>query len=508
MYPRAPSPHGYCRKVVELRNDPASGPEGHAPRGAHHDDRWRALAVCLVAGGMCLLDVSIVNVALPSIQDGLQASESQVQWIVAGYTLAFGMALVPAGRLGDARSRRTVFMVGVAVFVLDSAACGAAGTATWLAVARVVQGIGGGLITPQVSGFIQNLFRGPERGRAFGLFGASIGISTAIGPMLGGLLVQAGGPEIGWRLVFLVNVPVGVVLLVLARRWLPRVPSGPRQSLDPVGVLLFATAVLLVLLPVVEGEQEVSLARRPWWLAGLAAVVLVVFVLWERFWGGRGRETLVDLRLGRVPSYVFGLLVGSVYFAGFTAVFLVLTLFLQQGLGYSPLQAGLTQLPFAVGSAVGSFLGGRLVTRYGRLLVLVGLVLVVVGLVGVDLLVPRLDPGVVGVGLAPFLLLAGFGGGTVISPNITLALDEVDPVRAGSGGGLLQTAQRVGSAIGVAVVLAQFFERLASSGGDHAEAFSVSLRTVIGLVVLALVLATVDLTRRIRSEDGSVLPVS
>ncbi|SDR79495.1 drug resistance transporter, EmrB/QacA subfamily [Nocardioides scoriae] len=478
--------------------------ETTSPSTEGHDDRWRALAVCLVAGGMCLLDVSIVNVALPSIRTGLDADDSDLQWVVAGYSLAFGMALVPAGRLGDARSRRTVFMWGVALFTLASAACGAAPSALLLSVARVVQGVGGGLITPQVSGFIQNLFKGPERGRAFGLFGASIGVSTAIGPLLGGLLVQLGGPEIGWRLVFYVNLPIGLLLLVLARAWLPVTERGPRQSLDPVGVVLFATSMLLVLLPVVEGGQGAPLSQRPWWLLGVAALLLVAFVLWERRWAARGNETLVDLRLARVPSYVFGLGLGTCYFAGFTAIFIVLTLYLQQGLGYSALEAGLSQLPFAVGSAVTAFYGGRIVQRYGRVLVLVGLLAVVVGLLGVDLLVPHLD-GQVGLRLAPLLLLAGAGGGLVIAPNITLALDEVEPARAGAGGGLLQTAQRVGGAIGVAVVLAQFFA-VVGSGGEYAEAVSVSLRTTVGLVVLALLLGLVDLARRVRSDEVGVAP--
>lgn len=500
---------GYPLRVTEVEHAAgrADGEKADDSEGRHerHDDRWRALAVCLVAGGMCLLDVSIVNVALPSIREGLQADDSQVQWIVAGYALAFGMALVPAGRLGDARSRRTVFVWGVALFALASAACGAAPSATFLAVARVVQGIGGGLITPQVSGFIQNLFRGPERGRAFGLFGASIGISTAIGPLLGGVLVQLGGADLGWRLVFYVNVPVGIALVALALKWLPKAEGGRRQSLDPVGVLLFGVAILLALLPVVEGEQGQPLSERPWWLLGVSAALLVVFYLWERSWTRRGRETLVDLRLGRVPSYVFGLVLGTFYFAGFTAIFITLTLYLQQGLGYSALEAGLTQLPFAVGSAVSSFTGGRLVTRFGRVLVLVGLVAVTGALLAIDLVVPRLDSHV-GWWLAPFLLLAGLGGGFVISPNITLALDEVDVERAGAGGGLLQTAQRVGSAVGVAVVLAQFFDALASSQGDYAEAFSTSLRTVVGLVAVALVFAVVDLLRRVRSSDASVTP--
>jgi EmrB/QacA subfamily drug resistance transporter len=461
-------------------------------------NRWRALVVCLVAGGMCLLDVSIVNVALPSIRTGLAADDSDIQWVVAGYSLAFGMALVPAGRLGDARSRRGVFLAGIVLFTVSSALCGAATSPLWIAVARVAQGLGGGLITPQVSGFIQNLFRGQERGRAFGLFGATIGISTALGPLLGGLLIQAGGESSGWRWVFYVNVPIGVALVVLARRWLPPASGDRSASLDPVGVLLFAGATLLVLLPVVGGEQGQPLSDRPWWLVGVALVVLGAFLAWEVRWSRSGHQTLVDLSLRTVPSYVFGVSLGTFYFAGFTAIFLILTLYLQQGLGYSALQAGATQTSFAIGSAVAAFVAGRLVARYGRMLVILGLVVIGASLTVLDVVVPHLHSHV-GITLAPILLCAGAGGGLVISPNVTLSLEEVDPARAGSGGGLLQTAQRVGSAIGVALVLAQFFDRVAATHGDFADAFSVALHTTIGLVAVALVLAVVDQLRRRRT---------
>lgn len=444
---------------------------------------------------MTLLDVSIVNVALPSIREGLDAGNSTIQWVVAGYALAFGVVLVPAGRLGDARSRRTVFIVGVGVFTLSSALCGAAQGPVWLSVARVLQGAGGGLITPQVSGFIQNLFHGPERGRAFGLFGATIGVSTAIGPLLGGLLVQLGGPDFGWRLVFYVNVPIGIALMVMAARYLPAAEQGRKQSLDPVGVLLFGAAMFFVLLPVVEGGQSAPLSQRPWWLLGVSVALLALFVIWERRWTAKRHETLVDLTLVRLRSYVLGLGLGTFYFAGFTSIFIILTLYLQEGLGYSALEAGLTQMSFAIGSAVSAWLSGRLVERFGRSLVVTGLVLVTSALVGLDIIIPQLE-GNIGLKLAPLLLLAGVGGGMVISPNITLTLARVEPTRAGAGGGLLQTAQRVGSAIGVAVVLAQFFERVASTRGDFAEALSVSLRTTIGFIVVALVLGLIDLVLR------------
>jgi EmrB/QacA subfamily drug resistance transporter len=464
--------------------------------------RWRSLALCLTASAMTLLDLSIVNVALPSLRTSLGASDSDLQWIIAGYALAFGVVLVPAGRLGDARSRRTVFLAGVALFTLSSAVAGAAPSPTVLATARVLQGLAGGLIAPQTSGFIQNLFRGPDRARAFGLLGAVIGISTAVGPLLGGLLVNLGGPDLGWRLVFYVNVPIGLVLLPLAYRLLPRADlPRERQSLDPVGVGLFAAGVLLVLLPLVEGEQDEPLRDRPWWLLIPAVLLLAACLLWERSWARRGRETLIDLPLLRVRSFMFGLSLGTFYFAGFTAIFLVLTLYLQVGLGYSALEAGATQTPFAVGSAVASILGGRWLVRVGRGLAVIGLCLVITGLLAIDLLAPDLD-GLVGLKLAPLLLLAGFGGGLVISPNVTLTLAEVDPRRAGSGGGMLQTAQRVGSAIGVAVVLAQFFAALADSRGDYGDALSVSLRTTIGLIAVALLFAVLDLVRR-RTRSGS-----
>jgi EmrB/QacA subfamily drug resistance transporter len=439
---------------------------------------------------MTLLDVSIVNVALPTIQSGLGAGASAVQWIVAGYALAFGITLVPAGRVGDARSRRGVFAFGLGLFTLASAACGAAPTAAWLVIFRVLQGLAAGMVSPQVSGFIQTMFKGRERGKAFGLFGMTVGISTAIGPLLGGLLVNVGGDANGWRLVFYVNVPVGIAALLLVRRLLPASERSGSPSLDPVGVLLFAAAVLCAMYPLVEGG-EASLSSRPWWLLAPAALLMALFVGWERSWSAGGHETLVELRLATVRSYVLGVSLGTAFFAGFTSIFLVLTLYLQTGLRYSALEAGFTQTSFAIGSAVAAGLGGRWVQRFGRALVVVGLVLCLIGLIALDLTVSRVSD-VTGWTLAPSLLLAGFGTGLVISPNVTISLSEVDPRYGGSGGGMLQTAQRVGSAIGVALVLAQFFSNLATSH-DVAAAFTVGLRTTAAFVVVSLLIGLADL---------------
>jgi len=454
--------------------------------------RWRALAVCLVAGFMTLLDVSIVNVALPAMQRGVGASAAELSWVVSGYALTFGLVLVSSGRLGDDRGRKKMFLIALALFTLTSAAAGIAPNAETLVAARLLQGAAGGMLNPQVIGFIQQLFQGRERGRAFGLFGAAIGVSTAIGPLLGGLLLQWGGEPDGWRWVFYVNVPIGVLALVLGARLLPRdtANEGERQPLDVVGALLLGGAVVALMFPLVLSEGDP--AGAPWWLLGVFAVLLVLFVFWER----RARRThghpLVDFALLRTRSYALGSSLGLLYFAGFTAIFFVITLFLQNGRGYTPLEAGLALTPFALGSAVTSAIGGRLVSRLGKPLVVGGLLAVALGLVAVDVVL-RLDPQQVGWAMAGPLLVAGLGSGFVIAPNQTLALEEVPARQGGTAAGVLQTGQRVGSAIGISAVGAVFFGQLASNGGDWARAISLGLIGAVAFVVLALVLGVVDL---------------
>jgi EmrB/QacA subfamily drug resistance transporter len=448
--------------------------------------------VCLVAGFMALLDVSIVNVALPSIRQGLQASPSDLQWVVSGYALAFGLVLVPAGRLGDVRGRRTMFVVGLILFVVASAVCGFATGPLMLIVARLIQGAGGGILNPQVSGFIQELFRGKERGTAFGLFGATVGISTAVGPLAGGLLIQLFGESNGWRAVFYVNVPIGIVAVVLALLWLPAL-SGQRrsESLDPVGVVLVGVGVLLLLLPLVQ-EQSWHGGGK-WLLVPAGLVVLALFALWEWRYERRGNQPMVALELFEIKSYAFGSAIGLAYFAGFTAIFFVLALYLQTGLHYSALESGLAITPFALGSAAGAALGGRVVNRLGRPLVAIGLFLVVVGLLATDLVVSHASGSHVGWVTALPLLVGGLGSGFVISPNITLTLSEVPVVRAGSASGVLQTGQRIGAAIGIAAVGSLFFNRLANTHGDWEQAVTLALRLCDLIVVVALVVALAHL---------------
>ncbi len=468
------------------------------PRDGYEPDpnRWKALAVCLVAGFMTLLDVSIVNVALPSIKTGLHAQDSELQWIVSGYALTLGLLLVPAGRFGDAHGRRPAFMLGVGMFVVASAACGLAPSALVLILTRLAQGFAGGLISPQISGLIQSLFRGEERGKAFGFFGTTVGISTAIGPLTGGALIALFGVQEGWRAVFFVNLPIGAAILLLARRYLPAPTPAERrrQAMDPLGVVLLGLAVVCILVPFIEQRSWHSPLRPA--LFVVAALLLVVWVVHERRYG-RKREPVVNLTLFRIRSYVLGVGVGLVYFAGFTGVFFIFTQYLQLGLHYPAWKAGLSATPFAIGGALMASLGSRQVLRRGRKLVAFGLGVVVLGMALVFVAVGAHPGYQVALWTAVPLLIAGLGGGLVISPNQTLSLSEVPVERAGSAGGVLQTAQRIGAAAGIAVTGSVFYSRLATTHGDFASAFRHGVIAVAAFVTAALVLALADAILRV-----------
>lgn len=461
--------------------------------------RWKALTVSLAAGFMSLLDVSVVNVALPSVQNGLGASAGSVQWIVSGYALTFGLSLVAGGRLGDVLGRRVMFLIALTAFVATSALAGAAPNEVLLIGARLLQGLAAGLLTPQNSGLIQDLFHGAERGRAFGLLGATIGISTATGPVLGGLILALFGDQQGWRWVFYVNVPVGVLAFVLAWWWLPRFDrcgtdrpgTALRHEIDHIGAILLGVTVLGVLLPIVQTES--GGAGWLWLMAVLTPVFAVLFVRWERRVSARGGKPLLDLRLfTEVSGYSSGLLLGSVYFCGFAGIFLVMSLFLQKGLHYTPLESGLTATPFAVGSSIMAAVAGLLVSRLGRKVTVAGLSLITIGLAAVAVVVRLAPQDMIGGVIALPLLVAGIGGGAVISPNTTLTLECVPNRIAGVAGGALQTGQRIGTAIGTAV-LATVFSM--STGSGFPAAVSTTLFCAIGFMLVAIVIAVYELRR-------------
>jgi MFS family permease len=363
-----------------------------------------------------------------------------------------------------------------------------------LVAARLAQGVAAGALAPQNSALIQQLFRGAERGTAFGFFGATVGISTAAGPVLGGLIIAlAGGPG-GWRWIFFVNVPIGVVALVLAARLLPRGAAGRRGHIDLVGVGLLGGGVLSLMLPLVEADAG-GLGRL-WWLFPVGVVLVAAFAVWERRVAHRGGEPLLDPRLvTRTPGYATGAALGTVYFVGFSGIWLVFALFFQTGLGYTPLQSGLAVTPFALGSTISAVVGGGLIGRYGRRLTVVGLTGVLVG-IGAAALVLRVAPvHWAGWAVAPALLVGGLGGGLVISPNITMTLREVPVETAGSAGGALQTGQRVGAAIGTATLPGLFYLVLRSTGNDFRTAVAAALAAAAVGVTAALVIAVLDWRR-------------
>lgn len=448
--------------------------------------RWRILAVTLVVGFMSLLDVTIVNVAIPSIQSGLDASASTVQWVVSGYALAFGLTLVAGGRLGDAYGRRRLMLGGLVGFVPASAAVGLAPTAELVIVARLLQGAAAGILTPQSSGLIQELFSGAERGRAFGYFGLTVSIASAAGPLLGGLIIAAAGPELGWRLLFLINVPIGLVAMVAVARLVPpREDDGTPDRIDVAGAVLLGLSVLCLLYPLVSIEAG---RRLPLVLLVGVPLFAYAFGRWEHRLVRRGHAPLLDLELlRRLPGYSSGMLIGTLYFTGFTGVFLTASVWLQDSREVSALHAGLLLTPFALGSAISSPLAGRFVDRVGRPLTVVALATMMAAVAAAAAVGPGRTTDELVWALAPFLFLAGLGGGAVVSPNITLTLSEVPPRMGGAAGGALQTGQRIGSSIGAALLMTVYQVVTSEHGGD--AGFRAALGTALAVLVLALAAA-------------------
>jgi EmrB/QacA subfamily drug resistance transporter len=449
--------------------------------------RWRALVVTLAGGFMILLDVSIVTVAIPSIQQGLGTSESGVQWVVSGYPLTFGLALVAGGRLGDAFGRRNMYLIALTGFVATSVLAGLAPTLTLLVVARLLQGLVAGLVTPQNGGLIQDLFRGPERGRAFGLLGATIGVSTAAGPVIGGFILGVAGEPDGWRWVFLVNLPFGLLTILLAVLLVPRTPKRTTGAdIDLAGILLLGLTVLCLMVPIVL--SEVDGLRRFWWLFLVAVPLALAFLRWERGRVRGERAPLLDMRLfTATPGYPSGATLATIYFCGFSGIWLVFAVYFQEDLGLSPLESGLAVTPFSLGSAVSSWLSGRLVARWGRWVAITGLVIMIVGLAAVAVLGFAVDKDSLVLAIALPLLVAGIGGGAVISPNTTRTLACVPSDMSGVASGVLQTGQRFGTAVGTAV-LAAVFHAMASA----AVGFSVAMFAAVAMIVVALVVALAE----------------
>jgi EmrB/QacA subfamily drug resistance transporter len=469
------------------------------PDAAADPRRWLTLVILLLAAFMNLLDISIVNIAIPSIQRNLQASYADVQWALAAYTLAYAVVLITGGRLGDAYGRKRLFLIGVTGFTIMSAACGAAQSPGQLIAFRVVQGAMGAIMIPQVLSVIQVIFPAGERIKALAAFGVTAGLGTVSGPLLGGLLTQHNLLGLGWRPIFLINVPVGIIA-VAASAVLVRESRAPRRPrLDPGGVLLITAALLLLLYPLVQGRQ---LGWPAWTFAAMAASapVLALFVWYERVKDRRDGSPLVQLSLFGQRAFSAGIAIAVTFFLGVTSFALILTLFLQIGLHFTPLHAGLTFLPFSGGVLVASAAAARLAPRFGRGVTMTGALVMAGGMAGLIATVARYGAAVTTAELVPALIVAGLGMGTVLAPLADILLAGVDRQHAGSASGLFNTSIQVGASIGVALIGVLFFGFLGSQAGPAATATAPQLRA--GLAAAAVPAGTVA---RIQGQFGACL---
>ena len=450
-------------------SDAAAAPKAAwaPPKPSPH--AWRALIVLLIAMFMSLLDTTIVNVALQTIRKNVNgaghptASADVLLWIISGYALAFGVALIPAGRLGDRLGHKWVFFTGLALFTAASLACGLAQSDIQLIVFRVIQGFGAGIFVPAVTAYIQILFQGKVRGTAFAIMGAVIGVSSALGPIVGGLIIQGFGTTNGWRLIFGVNLPIGVVALILTIALIPGnkklaeiIKSAPALArtggVDWIGLLLLAAGLVAILVPLIEGQQK----GWPLWtylLLAAGVVLLVLFAGYEVFYVKGGNSPLVPPHLFSHPAFTGGTILALVYFAAFTSIFFTISLLWQEGLGHTALESGLVSVPFAIGSIIASSQSNRLAQRLGRTVLLLGTALVVLGLGAVWLILLNVKPADLTSWqfLVP-LFFAGLGNGMFIAPNAQFIVATVDSSEAGAASGVISTMQRVGSAIGIAII--------------------------------------------------------
>jgi EmrB/QacA subfamily drug resistance transporter len=449
--------------------------------------RWRALPVLLVATFMALFDLFVVNVAAPSIGSELHSGTAALELVIGGYSFTYAAGLVTGGRLGDLYGHRKLFVVGMTAFSLASLLCGLADTPAQLVTARLLQGATASLMVPQVLAVITAVFPLEERTKALSWFGLTVGIGSVSGQILGGLLLDWNVLGLGWRAIFLVNVPIGLIAATLAWRVLPVTRGAVAYKIDLVGALGTSLTVGLALIPLVLGHSD-HWPVWGWLVLALSVPTGYATLRHQQYLARTGGHPLLDLTLFRHRSFTAGVAVNVSFFAGFAGFLLAMTLALQSGLGLSPLHAGLTFAPLGVAFATASLLSKRFVARYGSAVVPAGLSIAGVGLV--LLLATLIERGTsfAAIDTLPAMILVGIGNGLTITTVIGVALSGVAPARGGIAAGMLVTTQQFSGAVGVAGLGAVFFAVLGSAvtraGFDHALEW-----TVVGdlaLVVIAL----------------------
>ena len=440
--------------------------------------RWVVLAIVLVAEIMDLLDSTVITIAAPTVRNELGGGTTAMQWWAAGYTLAFAVFMIVGGRLGDVFGRRRVFVIGIAGFTLASIACALAPSPDILIATRVLQGGFGALLIPQGLGMIKTVFPPKEMGGAFAAFGPVMGLAAIAGPILAGWLVSADLLGTGWRMIFLINVPLGVVGLLGALRFMPESKARTRIKLDPLGVGLISAASLALIYPLVQGRE----LGWPLWTFGLMAAGLALLAVFAAVERRSGDHALIAPSLLRNRAFTSGLVVGIVFFAGFAGLLLVVSLFLQLGLHFTPVHAGLTFIPMSLGVAITAGASYALMPRFGRKVLQGGLLIVAAALVWLAATVTHDGVGVSSWQLVPALLAFGLGMGFVFGPLFNVILAGVEDHEVGSASGTLNAIQQLGNSIGVAVLATIFFSLL-DNGHLPPSAMTVTALISAGLFV-------------------------
>ncbi|MEU0697334.1 MFS transporter [Streptomyces niveus] len=469
---------------------PDTIPDPVTPSAPGDRRRWLALAVVMTAAFMDLVDVTIVNIAIPSIERDLSATFGAIQWITAGYALAFAAGLITGGRLGDIYGRKRLFLLGITGFTLASALCGFAVNPEMLVASRLLQGAMAALMVPQVLAIIHVTFPAHERGKVFGMFGAIVGLGAVSGPLLGALLTQWNLFGLEWRPIFLINLPVGIAGVILGRRFITESKAPKALRLDVVGVVLVTGALLMLIYPLTRGRE---LGWPLWGHLCMAGSVLVfaAFVAYERVKTRKDGSPLVELSLFKVKSFAAGIAVQLTFGVSLGIFFLVWTLYMQIGLGWSPLRAGLTGLPFslAVSTAAGLSVQ-KLVPRFGRKVLQTGALTMAAGVLLYIWEAGRYGADITTWQMVPPLVVMGLGMGLIVAPLTDAVLSDVPREHSGSASGLINTVQQMGNALGLGLVSVVFFgvvdDHRATTPTGVASAFEAGFQNALWWVVAVL----------------------
>ncbi|WP_063627994.1 MFS transporter [Actinospica robiniae] len=449
------------------------------------DRKWLGLSAILAATLMDLLDATVLNIAGPEIHRSLGGGTATLQWFTAAYTLALASGLLLGGRLGDVVGRRRMLLGSSVAFTAVSVACAFAWSPASLIGFRAVQGLAAAMMVPQTFGLLRELFPGPELTKAFGIFGPAIGLSTILGPVLAGVLLDANLLGTGWRAIFLINLLLGGYTLLVGRRVLPdTAPSARGSRLDLVGTVLGGGAMTLLIYPLIQGRES----GWPAWsflMMGASVPVFACFVLRQRLLGKGGGTPLIDLGVFRNRSYTSGLAFILAFFGVVVGFSLSFGLFLQLGLGYSPMHASLTALSMACGAFVGSALSSTIGLKLGRRILHLGLGVMGVATVGFLLVLGSAGAGVTGWDMTAPLAVYGLGMGAIFVPLFDLVVGEVRMDQLGSASGVLECVQQFGAALGVAVLGTVFFNAFGAHAGS-AAAPAVHAAKLIGEISLGL----------------------